>query len=191
MHDFKMIDYTKYFISNDTGLNVMITIIAPICVAALIAYAVYEHFDLTDIYVSAFQATLIGFLIAIPISLIFTSIAHFTLGQDKYDIQYEAKVKVVEYKSDKNKIIDEYDSNELKYYIVGQLGDKKQRIYINQPNEYIVNIDNEVHKGDTVKIILHFENDRNIKFKPQFGELNYIDALKNSESNKNYIEIKK
>ena len=53
---------------------------------------------------------------------------HLIINDIKYDIKYEAKAKVIDYQ--KNDIADDQSKNSKNSYIVVQMKDQKQKIYL-------------------------------------------------------------
>jgi len=128
---------------------------------------------------------------------------HLDLKDAKYNLQYEAKAQVIEYKTyqndQKNNIADDRQKQKIQKsdYMIVKMNDKKQKFYLdknvknNDYNKYRVVVKDHLKKGDKIKIILHVENNLAVKFNPHIGQTKYLDLFKSRDVNKNYIEFKK
>ena len=203
MHDFKLEHYNHYFLSNDLILNslkigfyfILITILLD-----LIALIILRYFPIKET-----KTNIIISIIGIIITSLFLSImfTHLDLKDAKYNLQYEAKAQVIEYKTyqndQKNNIADDRQKQKIQKsdYMIVKMNDKKQKFYLdknvknNDYNKYRVVVKDHLKKGDKIKIILHVENNLAVKFNPHIGQTKYLDLFKSRDVNKNYIEFKK
>ena len=203
MHDFKLEHYNHYFLSNDLILNslkigfyfILITILLD-----LIALIILRYFPIKET-----KTNIIISIIGIIITSLFLSImfTHLDLKDAKYNLQYEAKAQVIEYKTyqndQNNDVVDDRQKQKIQKsdYIIVKMKDKKQKFYLdknvknNDYNKYRVVVKDYFKKGDKVKIILHVENNLAVKFNPHIGQTEYLDLFKSRDINKNYIELKK
>lgn len=197
MHDFKLVDYTTYFFTDSIWLNILYIIsftFGFFLVFGIIITIIFLTFNISEHYEKKYLILI--FLMSIGFG-IFT--IHLISNDVKYDITYEAKAKVIDYQ--KNDIADDLNSNSKNNYIIIQMKDKKQKIYLNGDgekkfNSYTVKKYSNIKKGDQIKIILHYKNNDNgyLKEKPKIGENDYLDAYKRNSSAKNkydFIELKK
>lgn len=197
MHDFKLVDYTTYFFTDSIWLNILYIIsftFGFFLVFGIIITIIFSTFNISEHYEKKYLILI--FLMSIGFG-IFT--IHLISNDVKYDITYEAKAKVIDYQ--KNDIADDLNSNSKNNYIIIQMKDKKQKIYLNGDgekkfNSYTVKKYSNIKKGDQIKIILHYKNNDNgyLKEKPKIGENDYLDAYKRNSSAKNkydFIELKK
>lgn len=197
MHDFKLVDYTTYFFTDSIWLNILYIIsftFGFFLVFGIIITIIFSTFNISEHYEKKYLILI--FLMSIGFG-IFT--IHLICNDLRYDITYEAKAKVIDYQ--KNDIADDLNSNSKNNYIIIQMKDKKQKIYLNGDgekkfNSYTVKKYSNIKKGDQIKIILHYKNNDNeyLKEKPKIGENDYLDAYKHNSSAKNkydYIELKK
>lgn len=194
MHDFKLVDYTTYFLTDSVGFNIFSIVMFTIVLFLLLMLVIFSNFNIKDGLKIKYGILL--FLTSLGISIF---IIHLISNDVKYDITYEAKAKVIDYQ--KNDIADDLNSNSKNNYIIIQMKDKKQKIYLNGDgekkfNSYTVKKYSNIKKGDQIKIILHYKNNDNgyLKEKPKIGENDYLDAYKRNSSAKNkydYIELKK
>ena len=194
MHDFKLVDYTTYFLTDSVGFNIFSIVMFTIVLFLLLMLVIFSNFNIKDGLKIKYGILL--FLTSLGISIF---IIHLISNDVKYDITYEAKAKVIDYQ--KNDIADDQNNNSKNNYIVVQMKDKKQKIYLNGDgekkfNSYTVKKYSNIKKGDQIKIILHYKNNDNgyLKEKPKIGENDYLDAYKRNSSAKNkydFIELKK
>ena len=192
MHDFKLVDYTTYFLTDSVGFNIFSIVMFTIVLFLLLMLVIFSNFNIKDGLKIKYGILL--FLTSLGISIF---IIHLISNDVKYDLTYEAKAKVIDYQ--KNDIADDQSKNSKNSYIVVQMKDQKQKIYLNgngekKLNSYTVKKHSNIKKGDTIKIILHYKNNEYLKEKPKIGENNYLDAYKRNSSAKNkydFIELKK
>lgn len=194
MHDFKLVDYTTYFLTDSVVFNIFSIVMFTIVLFLLLMLVIFSNFNIKDGLKIKYGILL--FLTSLGISIF---IIHLISNDVKYDITYEAKAKVIDYQ--KNDIADDQNNNSKNNYIVVQMKDKKQKIYLNGDgekkfNSYTVKKYSNIKKGDQIKIILHYKNNDNgyLKEKPKIGENDYLDAYKRNSSAKNkydFIELKK
>lgn len=193
MHDFKLVNYNTHgFIDNILSNLFIISLLTLIitCVIILITCVSFYTTSKED-------------FIIICISLVFSfivvsSISFIIHHNEKYDLQYEAKVKVIEYHN--TEIADDKANDVTKNnYMIVQMNDKKQKIYFDntsdkgKDNQYRIEMNDNIKKGDIVKVIVHAYDEKIYDIKPQIGKVDYLNDLKNSnlDQNKYYIEIKK
>lgn len=194
MHDFKLVDYTTYFLTDSVWFNIFSIVMLTISLFLLLMLVIFSNFNIKDGL--KIKYGILIFLTSLGISIF---IIHFISNDLRYDITYEAKAKVIDYQ--KNDIADDLNSNSKNNYIIIQMKDKKQKIYLNGDgekkfNSYTVKKYSNIKKGDQIKIILHYKNNDNgyLKEKPKIGENDYLDAYKENRSAKNkydFIELKK
>lgn len=194
MHDFKLIDYTTYFLTDNVWVNISSIVMLTISIFVLLMLIMFSNFNININNNLKLKYGILLFLTSLGISIF---IIHLISNDVKYDLTYEAKAKVIDYQ--KNDIADDLNSNSKNNYIIIQMKDKKQKIYLNGDgekkfNSYTVKKYSNIKKGDQIKIILHYKNNDKLKEKPKIGENNYLDAYKRNSSAKNkydYIELKK
>lgn len=197
MHDFKLVDYTTYFFTDSIWLNIFYIIsftFGFFFAFGIIIMVIFSKFNISERYENKYLILI--FLMSIGFGIF---IVHLISNDLRYDITYEAKAKVIDYQ--KNDIADDLNSNSKNNYIIIQMKDKKQKIYLNGDgekkfNSYTVKKYSNIKKGDQIKIILHYKNNDNgyLKEKPKIGENDYLDAYKRNSSAKNkydFIELKK
>ena len=203
MHDFKLENYNHYFLSNDLILNsvkIGFYFILMMLLLSVITLFILRYFPIKET-----KTNIIISIIGIIITSLFLSImfTHLDLKDAKYNLQYEAKAQVIEYKTyqndQKNNIADDRQKQKIQKsdYMIVKMNDKKQKFYLdknvknNDYNKYRVVVKDHLKKGDKIKIILHVENNLAVKFNPHIGQTKYLDLFKSRDVNKNYIELKK
>lgn len=203
MHDFKLENYNHYFLSNDLILNsvkIGFYFILMMLLLSVITLFILRYFPIKET-----KTNIIIIIIGIIITSLFLSImfTHLDLKDAKYNLQYEAKAQVIEYKTyqndQKNNIADDRQKQKIQKsdYMIVKMNDKKQKFYLdknvknNDYNKYRVVVKDHLKKGDKIKIILHVENNLAVKFNPHIGQTKYLDLFKSRDVNKNYIEFKK
>lgn len=189
MHDFKITDYTEYFITKNLFLAIFIVIIFSILIFVILAFSLAYFLDVEENkYVFLILMASIGLSIFI---------SHLIFGNFKYDVTYEAKAKVVDCKYKNDYIVDDKkeNSNGENGYIIIQMNNIKQKIYLNtlgeEDNTYKAIINSNIKKGDTVKINLHADYNFMFDKPPKIGDIDYLNNLKEEDPNTNYIELKK
>lgn len=203
MHDFKLENYNHYFLSNDLILNsvkIGFYFILMMLLLSVITLFILRYFPIKET-----KTNIIISIIGIIITSLFLSImfTHLDLKDAKYNLQYEAKAQVIEYKTyqndQKNNIADDRQKQKIQKsdYMIVKMNDKKQKFYLdknvknNDYNKYRTVVKDHFKKGDKIKIILHVENNLAMKFNPHIGQTEYLDLFKSRDVNKNYIEFKK
>lgn len=189
MHDFKITDYTEYFITKNLFIAILLVIVFSILIFIIFAFSLAYFLDVEENkYIFLILMASIGLSIFI---------SHLIFGNFKYDVIYEAKAKVVDCKYQSDYIVDDKkeNSNSEKDYIVIQMNNIKQKIYLNtsgeEDNTYKATVNSNIKKGDTVKINLHAYYNFMFEESPKIGNVNYLNDLKEVDPNNNYIEFKK
>lgn len=199
MHDFKLTDYDQFFFTGNLGFTIaaiIINIILLFIILTALTVCIIKAFKIDISEYNAAKLVIIIAICAIPLSFLMT---HLECKNEKHNLEYEAKAKVIDYKhySDKDQIVDDR-SSKFDDYIIVQMKDKKQKFYIdeNVKNDSIIShyktkIDDHFKAGDTVKIKVYLENEPQPKLVPHIGEVGYLNAMKNKDVNTNYLEFKK
>ena len=195
MHDFKLVHYDTHgfidiILSNLLRISLLTILFA--CVIILITFVIFDTTSKED-----FIIICISFIFSFIVTSSITFIVHHN-EKEKYNLQYEAKVKVIEYHN--TEIADDRANDVAKNnYMIVQMNDKKQKIYFDntsdkgKDNQYRIEMNDNIKKGDTIKVIVHAYKKTTYDIKPHIGKVDYLNDLKNSnlDQNKYYIEIKK
>lgn len=189
MHDFKITDYTEYFITKNLFIAILLVIVFSILIFVILTVSLDYFLNIEENkYVFLILMASIGLSIFI---------SHLIFGNFKYDVTYEAKAKVIDCKYQNDYIVDDKkeNNNGENGYIVIQMNNIKQKIYLNtsgeEDNTYKAIINSNIKKGDTVKINLHADYNFMFEEPPKIGNINYLNDLKETDPNNNYIELKK
>lgn len=171
MHDFRLVDYDIHnFVFNSGQLLLLISF--AVIIGIIITLSVFS-LPLTD-NLTLNKTGIYFILIILTILSLCLTKTHFDVKNQKFDVKYEAIVKVQKY--DKKEDL-----------LILKLNNKKEEIDIYNYQSIFNLKDKNIKKGDKVKITLTRNVDFN--FKPKFGDHRTLETLNNIEDNGKYNYI--